>query len=356
MSPSRKTEENRDEQECPFREARRGGHAPTFHMGAEVLAHPKSASRSVMTCSTISTVRSSPGQKVWRVGRSRSSRVSLAAIQSRRWLDSYTGLQPVDAAEAVSIQLTPPEFASSPAVFRRSDESSVFRPKNSTVFSSGQLLDAEERLLQLAHITTGPTVSLTTVERVTRKPDRDGLVLGEDQASALTEIAVSGRVVDLLVGPAGAGKTTAMNALRRAWEKEHGQGSVVGLAPSSSAALVLAEDLGIATENTAKWWQNHLREGENFQLGQLVIVDEASLAGTLFLDQIAQLAAGTGAKVLLVGDYAQLQAVDAGGAFGMLSHDRDDVPELIDVHRFAHDWEKCASLDLRHGHAEVINT
>lgn len=262
----------------------------------------------------------------------------------------------VDAAEVVSIRLTPPELASSPAVFRRSDESSVFRPKNSTVFSSRQLLDAEARLLQLAHTTTAPTVSLATVERVTRKPDRAGLVLGEDQASALTEIAVSGRVVDLLVGPAGAGKTTAMNALRRAWEKEHGQGSVVGLAPSSSAAQVLAEDLGIAAENTAKWWQNHLREGEAFQPGQLVIVDEASLAGTLSLDRITQLASEAGAKVLLVGDYAQLQAVDAGGAFGMLTHDRDDVPELIDVHRFTHDWEKRASLDLRHGHIDVIDT
>lgn len=262
----------------------------------------------------------------------------------------------VDAAEAVSTRLTPPELASSPAVFRRSDESSVFRPKNSTVFSSGQLLDAEERLLQLAHATTGPTISLATIERVTRKPDSEGLVLGEDQVFALTEIAVSGRVVDLLVGPAGSGKTTAMNALRRAWEKEHGQGSVVGLAPSSSAAQVLAEDLGIAAENTAKWWQNHLREGEAFQPGQLVIVDEASLAGTLSLDRITQLASEAGAKVLLVGDYAQLQAVDAGGAFGMLTHDRDDVPELIDVHRFTHDWEKRASLDLRHGHIDVIDT
>lgn len=274
---------------------------------------------------------------------------------STRDREAIVGLV-VDAAEAVSLRLTPPELASSPAVFRRSDESSVFRPKNSTVFSSGELLQAESRLLQLARSTTGPTVSLTMVERIVRKPDREGRMLAADQASALMAIAVSGRTIDLLVGPAGAGKTTAMSALRQAWEKAHGQGSVVGLAPSSSAAQVLSDDLGIATENTAKWWQTHLQTGETFQAGQLVIVDEASLAGTLSLDRITQLAATAGAKVLLVGDFAQLQAVDAGGAFGLLAHDRDDVAELVDVHRFTHEWEKRASLDFRHGHTEVIDT
>ena len=274
---------------------------------------------------------------------------------STRDREAIVGLV-VDAAEAVSLRLTPPELASSPAVFRRSDESSVFRPKNSTVFSSGELLDAEGRLLLLARETTAPTVALTMVERIVRKPDREGRMLAADQASALIAIAVSGRVIDLLVGPAGAGKTTAMSALRRAWEKKYGQGSVVGLAPSSSAAQVLADDLGIATENTAKWWQTHLQTGETFQAGQLVIIDEASLAGTLSLDRITQLAATAGAKVLLVGDFAQLQAVDAGGAFGLLAHDRDDVAELVDVHRFTHEWEKRASLDLRHGHTEVIDT
>lgn len=109
---------------------------------------------------------------------------------------------------------------------------------------------------------------LATVENVTTKPDREGRMLGEDQADALMKIAVSGRMLDVLVGPAGAGKTTAMNALRRAWEKEHGAGSVVGLAPSAVAAQVLADDLGIATENTAKWWQNHLVHGTDFQAGQ----------------------------------------------------------------------------------------
>ena len=262
----------------------------------------------------------------------------------------------VDAAEAVSLRLTPFELTSSPAAFRRPDATSVFRPKNSTLYSSHQLLDAEDRLLEHSHDTTGPTVSLGTMERIACRPDPEGRVLGEDQAETLVRIAVSSRVLDVLVGPAGAGKTTAMNALRRAWEDEHGTGSVVGLVPSAGAAQVLAEDLGIATENTAKWWQTHQTTGATFQPGQLVIVDEASLAGTLSLDRITGLAAGADAKVLLVGDYAQLQSVDAGGAFGLLVHDRGDAPELVDVHRFTHAWEKTASLDLRHGRTDIIDT
>lgn len=268
---------------------------------------------------------------------------------------AITGLV-VDAAEQASLRLTPPELALSPAQFRRADGSSRFRPSASTVFSSEDLLAAEDRLLDRAGKTTAPTVSLETIETTTRKPDKEGRLLGDDQVAALTAIALSGRVVDVLVGPAGAGKTTAMNALRHAWESEHNKGSVVGLAPSAVAAQVLAENLGIATENTAKWLHDFRTSGDTFASGQLVIIDEASLAGTFTLDQITQQAEEQGAKVLMVGDWAQLQSVDAGGAFAMLVNERHDAPELTDVHRFAHPWEKTSSLDLRHGHASAIDT
>ncbi len=275
----------------------------------------------------------------------------FASTQDR---EAIVGLV-VDAAEAASLRLTPPELTTSPTAFRRPDGTSVFRPKHSTVFSSEALLAAEDRLLDRARTTTGPTVPLATVERITARPDRDGRRLGADQAAALAKIALSGRMVDVLVGPAGAGKTTAMSALRRAWESEHGRGSVVGLAPSAVAAQVLGDDLGITTENTAKWWEVHERTGATFRKGQLVIIDEASLAGTLSLDRITHLAEQAGAKVLLVGDYAQLQSPTAAGAFALLVHDRDDAPELVDVHRLVHSWEKTASLGLRHGDASVID-
>ncbi|SDO45088.1 AAA domain-containing protein [Cryobacterium flavum] len=258
----------------------------------------------------------------------------------------------VDAAERTSLRLTPPELASSPVEFQRDDGTSVFRPKHSVVFTSTELLDAESRLLERAVLLTASRVALRAAAS-SRLPG--GGRLADDQLAALSCVAGSGRVIDVLVGPAGAGKTTAMNALRRAWEAAHGAGSVVGLAPSAAAATVLATDLGIATENLAKWWQTHIDQGSSFRAGQLVIIDEASLAGTLPLDRVTALAVDAGAKVLLVGDYAQLQSVDAGGAFSLLVHDRADAPELVDVHRLVHEWEKTASLGLRKGHPESID-
>ncbi|MTV27808.1 relaxase domain-containing protein [Nitriliruptoraceae bacterium ZYF776] len=260
----------------------------------------------------------------------------------------------VDAAERASLRLTPPELATVPAAFQRSDGDSVFRPRHTIVFTSADLLDAEDRLLHLAASTSGPTV--LDVPEGGRRTAGWGGKLGADQREAVRAIVASARTVDVLVGPAGAGKTTTMRQVRHVWEATHGPGSVVGLAPSAAAAQVLADDLGVATENTAKWLHDHRTHGASLVAGQLVTIDEASMAGTRTLDRIAGHAAEVGAKVLLVGDSAQLAAVDAGGAFGMLARARDDAPRLVEVRRFDHAWEAAASLRLRAGDLGVIDT
>ncbi len=120
---------------------------------------------------------------------------------------------------------------------------------------------------------------------------------------------------------------------------QHGAGSVVGLAPSAAATEVLASSLGIGCENTAKWLVEHDAEPDRlaridraraalyradpaaarsiaahlhrleaevdrwrFRPGQLVILDEATLAATPELDHLAAHAQAAGAGVLLVGD------------------------------------------------------
>jgi conjugative relaxase-like TrwC/TraI family protein len=259
----------------------------------------------------------------------------------------------VDAAQRQSVSLTPPELASSPIRFQREDGTSVFRPRHSAMYSSTAIMEAEARLLDRSEAMGAPTVRLSTLARVVVHSSGR---LSTQQRTALESVVVSGRKLDLLVGPAGAGKTTTMRALRSAWIADHGKGSVIGLAPSATAAQTLADDLGVACDNSAKWLYEYDHGRTEVSAGQLVILDEATLAGTTTLDRISGIAEGSGAKVLLVGDPYQLQSVEAGGAFALLVDRRSDAPELTDIHRFVNDWEKHASLALRRGEVEVIST
>lgn len=261
--------------------------------------------------------------------------------------------QIVAHAEAESLRLTPDYDRAVPAHYVES-EGNRFQPVDQIAFSSQDILDAEQRLLAHSQRTGGPTLTARLVARHTSRKIR-GVRLDPDQAVAITRIARSGLSLDLLVGPAGSGKTTALRALHRAWTAAHGRDSVIGLAPSAAAAEVLGDSLGVRAENTAKFLYEHHHSRWNLEAGQLVLVDESSLAGTLALDRITKHAAEDGAKVVLIGDWAQLSAVETGGAFGMLVRHRDQVPELTDVRRFANEWEKSASLGLRHGRTDALD-
>jgi conjugative relaxase-like TrwC/TraI family protein len=300
-----------------------------------------------------------------------------------------------DLAVSQALLISAPELAHTPAAFQRADGTSRFRPRGSEIYTTQDLLDAEARLLDAGRSVGGPSVSPIVASDVcARNLPGKGRPLSADQAAAVQQIVVSGRVVDVLVGAAGTGKSTAMRGVREAWEGAHGPGSVVGLAPSAAAAEVLSDVVGIATENTAKWLTEAGRQPQrlieldqlrvqlhraspslrtrtmlhqartitdemcrwSLRPGQLVIVDEASMAGTFELDALTEQAKNAGAKVLLVGDWAQLSPVSAGGAFYLLATDRDDASQLHDVRRFRHEWERAASVDLRHGQAEVAGT
>ncbi|MCF4119959.1 relaxase domain-containing protein [Antribacter sp. KLBMP9083] len=263
----------------------------------------------------------------------------------------------VAEAEGGSVALTPPDLAPTPAFLLRKDRTSSLRPKHATVYTSEAVLAAERRLLDLSTTRTAPTADGDLLGQVVQDAVTQHVV-SRSQADAVLSITGSGLALDVLVGPAGTGKTTTMRLLRAVWEHQHGAGSVVGLAPSAAAAEVLAGELGIGSENTAKWLHDHTPGRTRFRPGQLVIVDEASLAGTHTLDHIIRHAHEAGAKVLLVGDPAQLSAVETGGAFNLLITERKrttgDVPELTEVHRFTNEWEKAASLRLRDGYTSVL--
>lgn len=128
-------------------------------------------------------------------------------------------------------------------------------------YTSRQILGAEQFLLASNADPADNRLAIPTAEANAAAgvaiPDRDGggkiHILAFDQREAVVEVTTSGRQVDVLVGPAGTGKTATLAVIRRVWEAQHGSGSVVGLAPSAVAAGELAAALELRCETTAKW-------------------------------------------------------------------------------------------------------
>jgi ATP-dependent exoDNAse (exonuclease V) alpha subunit len=86
---------------------------------------------------------------------------------------------------------------------------------------------------------------------------------------------------------------------------------------------------------------------------QLVIIDEASMVSTFQLAALVQQAQEAGAKILLVGDPGQLDAIDAGGVLGWLDR-QGKTTRLSTVWRFHEEWERASSLKLRKGDYSAV--
>jgi len=167
----------------------------------------------------------------------------------------------------------------------------------------------------------------------------------------------------VLTAPAGAGKTRTLGAATAAWQQAGYR--VVGLAPSARAAAELAEATGGHADTLAKWLHTRDRltqipahAPERAWAGlddrTVLIVDEASMASTLDLDRLITLAAQKAAKVVLVGDPAQIGVINGpGGMLAALVH-TGHASSLDRIHRFTHDWERTATLALRTGDRAVL--
>jgi conjugative relaxase-like TrwC/TraI family protein len=245
---------------------------------------------------------------------------------------------------------------SEPETLRRADGSSVYTVAGSELFTSARILAAEQRLVAAAGRTDGWTVDASIVELALLEAAANGNALDAGQAALVRAMCTSGARLQLAIAPAGAGKTTAMRILGRAWSDSGGQ--VLGLAPSAAAAAQLRYATGAAAETLAKltWSIDHgdLPDWAQ-QIGRstLVIIDEAGMADTLSLDTAVQFIVSRGGSVRLVGDDQQLAAIGAGGVLRDIEASQGAV-RLSELHRFADPAEAAATLALRDGRPEAL--
>ncbi|RVC41479.1 Ti-type conjugative transfer relaxase TraA, partial [Mesorhizobium sp. M4A.F.Ca.ET.090.04.2.1] len=215
-------------------------------------------------------------------------------------------------------------------------------------FTTRQMIETEQRLHQAAERMVGDgfhAVSDQHREAALAHAGQRGLVLSGEQVEALAYVT-DGSGLGVVVGFAGTGKSAMLGVARQAWAAAGYE--VRGVALSGIAAENLESGSGISSRTIASlehgWGQGH----DLLTARDVLVIDEAGMVGTRQLERVLSHAADVGAKVVLVGDPQQLQAIEAGAAFRSI-HERYGGVEIGQVRRQREDWQRDATHDLATG-------
>jgi Ti-type conjugative transfer relaxase TraA len=215
-------------------------------------------------------------------------------------------------------------------------------------FTSREMLETEQRLehatgrLALRH---HHGLSAEAIERAIVSAESGGLVPGEEQRAALKRV-LGGSDLANVVGYAGTGKSAVLGIARDGWERAGYR--VQGAALSGIAAENLEAGSGIASRTLASL-EHQWARGENLlSSSYILVIDEAGMIGTRQMERVIAEAEKRGAKVVLVGDPEQLQAIEAGAAFRAVAERHGSV-EITQVRRQHEEWQRGATRQLATG-------
>lgn len=181
--------------------------------------------------------------------------------------------------------------------------------------------------------------------------ERIGGQLSDEQTHALETITGEERAA-VLVGPAGTGKGIVIDAAARA-EQLSGY-ETFGIAVSGSTAQRLGRDspaLQGKTLTLDALIARSERGGLHLDRDTTIFFDESGMADTSRLYRLTTVVEQSGAKLVLIGDAAQLPSIGAGGMFDRLT-DIAPSAQLSDVRRTLDPEEQKAWANLRAGRPE----
>ena len=181
-------------------------------------------------------------------------------------------------------------------------------------YSTPEMIAIERGIVETAH---------TLARRSWQAVDPDKLAnrcrsahLNAEQTEAVLA-AAAGSAIAIIEGAPGAGKTTTLGPLVAAYREKGCH--VIGTATAWRVATMLRDDLGIESRATASWIAA-LRSGQRILDSRTVLIaDEAGLLSSREMHTLLGAISTAGAKVVLVGDRKQLQAIGAGPGLDLVA-------------------------------------
>jgi hypothetical protein len=209
-------------------------------------------------------------------------------------------------------------------------------------YTTRELLLTEQAALATATTPAARPVGIGSPAHYALELDLAGL--SDEQAAMVGCLTGSGRRVDVVAGPAGAGKTAGLAAAYRIWVAAGLP--VQGAAVSWLAAQQLEATTGITSSSLATTLHHADRNG--LPTGVILVLDEASLVNTRTLDRLQRHVVAADGKLVVVGDPHQLPEIGAGGLFAALAA-RPEAIQLTGNQRQQAAWERDALRQLRDG-------
>ncbi|PKP94451.1 MAG: Ti-type conjugative transfer relaxase TraA [Alphaproteobacteria bacterium HGW-Alphaproteobacteria-14] len=215
-------------------------------------------------------------------------------------------------------------------------------------FTSRQMIETEQRLQRASELMAermDHRVAQHGRDAAMARAAERGLVLTGEQRAAFEHVTDE-RGLRVVVGYAGTGKSAILGVAREAWESAGY--TVRGAALSGIAAEGLENGSGIGSRTIASLEHQWSEGRELLTSRDVLVIDEAGMVGTRQMERVLSHAADAGAKVVLVGDPQQLQAIEAGAAFRAI-HQRHGGVEITEVRRQHEDWQRDATRQLATG-------
>lgn len=283
--------------------------------------------------------------------------IGLDAEHVRELLD---GLTAEALGDAVPARRGEP-VAGAPAEMLLADGRSVYEAPASRTWTTPDAVLGEQLLRDAAVTRGGEAMTQEEAAGFLARYAESGVELGYDKTRALMGVLTSGAMLESITAPAGTGKSFLLGAINDAWSASGRR--MMGLATTEVATGIMRGE-GLTARNITQWLaaQERIEQGralsgdEQFQLTPdvIVAVDEASMTSRQDLVAVQQRCGAAGAKLLAVGDQAQLGPVGPGGCLADVAEHGLNY-ELSQVFRFKADWEKQASLDLRNGDRAAVD-
>lgn len=259
--------------------------------------------------------------------------LAIAALTAR-----HSTFSRVDLARYVFTHCAPEQYEAALAKTQALAVSVGKDERGTERFSSAAQIALETRMVETA--ATMAARSGHAAQASTRKLMRSGLSPEQRDAAA---ILLEGGDLSCLVGYAGAGKSTMLAEVRA--ELAAAGYNVRGAALSGIAAQNLTEGSGIDARTLASLRYRWAEGKDPLTARDVLVIDEAGMIGSRELAGVLEAAKDAGAKVILVGDPQQLQAIESGAAFRAIA-ERTGYAELTEIRRQQTDWQRDATREL----------